>query len=268
MSYSYLLLGAPGSGKSTLALQALQWGGSGLVALAPGLDEAASYNALRNNAAYKIKGFDDPEFYPSAGSWTVEGYDALIGWLRGAYGLCKAAIDKGEPLPFNVLVTDTFNAMTGLAQNKVASKLRQEMPPPGKSPDGAAYWGLHKNLQEALARGCRALKGLGVTWIATCHVAERDPKEIGLVNPEQVSTTKPVIAPAISGGYRDVLPAAFDVVLHMGVVKQDGLPTHYVQWRPDAKRPTKSRLGALAEHGKIPADWQKLQERIRALETA
>lgn len=269
MSYSYLLLGPPGSGKSTLARQALQAAGSGLIALAPGLDEHASYERyVKDNPSFKVKGFDDPEYYPSASSWKVEGYDNLIAWLRGAYAACKAATDKGEPLPFQVLVTDTFNAMCGLAQNKTAAKLGMASPPPGKSPDGAAYWGDLKQNCEAIARACRVLKGVGLTWIATCHISEKEAKETAIVNPEQVSQTKPTITPAIPGGFRDAMPAAFDIVLHTGVMKTAEGTKHYLQWMPDAKRPTKSRLGSLAEQGKIAADWPKLQERIRALEEA
>lgn len=267
MSYSYLLLGAPGSGKSTLARQALQANGNGLIAIAPGYDEEASYRQVKEMEGYKLKGFDDPEFYPSVGSWKATGYEELITWLRGAHALLKKAQDANEPLPYSMLVTDTFNGMCMLAQNKTAQRLNLDSPPPAKSPDGAAYWGLQKQMQEGLARACRVIKGMGVTWIATCHIAEKEMKETVVASPEGIAKT--AMAPAIAGSFRDVLAAAFDVVLYTGVMKgEGGKPVHYLQWMPDPKRPTKSRLGALAEGGKIAADWHKLQERIRAAEAA
>ena len=267
MTYSYLLLGAPGSGKSTLAREALLAAGSGIIALAPGMDEAASYERyVKGNEAYKLRGFDDPEYYPSAGSLKATGHAELIAWLRGAYAVLKKAQDAGEPLPFNMLITDTFNGMCGLAQNRTASTLGMATPPAGRSPDGAAYWGSLKSNCEEVARACRVIKGMGVTWIATCHIAEKETKETSIVNPEAAGSKPTGMVPAIPGGFRDSLAAVFDVVLHTGVAKVEGKPKHYLQWMPDAKRPTKSKIGALGEHGKIPASWAILQERISAAE--
>lgn len=272
-----LLLGAPGSGKSTLARQALIAEGSGLIALAPGLDELASYRQVSGNAAYRVRGFDDPDFYPAAGSLKATGYDELLAWLRGVYASLKAAADKSEPLTYKVLVTDTFNAMSTLAMNKTLSHMGVTEPPPAMSPTGAAYWGYQRNLQEALMRACRAIRGMGLHWIATCHVVEKEMKETSVANPDHAEGMKKSgMVPAISGGFRDVMAGGFDLVLHCGVTRAagtpaaggkpatEGKPLHYLQWQPSSKRPTKSRYGSLSEHARIPASWVKLQELIAA----
>lgn len=273
---SIVLLGPPGSGKSTLAYQALKAEGSGLVALAPGLDEEASYSRLLSNEAYRIKGFDDPEFYPDADSMKATGYDELLSWLRGIYVTLKKELDAGEPLRFNILVTDTFNSMSQLAMNKTMVKLNMQAPPPAMSPTGAAYWGYFRNQQDALMRACRAVKGLGVTWIATCHIAEKEMKETAVANPENIASKASGFVPAIQGGFRDTFAAAFNLVLYTGVqrvapIVANGVttpqpPLHYLQWRSDPKRPTKSRIGSLADGSKIPANWLNLKERIATAE--
>lgn len=264
-----LLMGPPGSGKSTLARQALEAHGSGIVCLAPGLSEEASYRKFRGNEAVKVKGFDDPNFFPSEGSLVATGYRELIGYLRGVYKALKEEQDAGKPLRFKVLVTDTFNSMSTLAMNQTLQHLGVDMPPPAMSPTGAAFWGYQRNLQEQLTRACRSIRGLGLDWIATCHVAEKEAKDTAIANPDRAEDVKgkASIVPAISGGFRDVLAGEFDLVLHCGVTRNDKKePVHYLQWQPSAKRPTKSRYGALATAGKIPANWNKLQELLRGID--
>lgn len=269
---SVLAMGAPGSGKSTLARQALVAEGSGLVALAPGLNELASYERwTKDTEKYRIKGFDDPEFYPMAGSMVATGYDDLLKWLRGIYVGLKKEVEEGKPPRFQVLVTDTFNDMSVLAMNKTLSHLNTEMPPPAMSPTGAAFWGYQRNLLDALMRACRSIRGLGLHWVCTCHVAEKELKETAMANPDAVEGVKGKmgIVPAISGGFRDVMAGGFDIVLHTGVMRPDKNkpPVHYLQWMPSDKRPTKSRYGGLAEQGRIAADWIKLRERVTAVES-
>lgn len=266
---SMLLLGAPGSGKSTFAKQMLAIEGSGLIALAPGLDEEASYRDVRSDA-FKLVGFDDPEFYPFAGSYAVEGYDKLIAWLRGVYKVLRDEQATGKELRYRVLVTDTFNAMCELAKNKALAHMSIELPPPAMSPNGAAFWGYQRNLCEALLRGCRAIRGLGIHWIATCHIAEKEVKETAMANAEQLASKAQGIVPAISGGFRDVMPAAFDLVLHTKVVRKEaGQPPIYaLQWQSDAKRPTKSRYGALTEKPLVPANYELLRKRLNEIDEA
>lgn len=271
---SLAALGPPGSGKSSLARKALLAEGSGVVFLAPGMDEEASYRGFRDNPNYVIRGYDDPEFYPSLGlpGLVSTGYDRLLADLRGVYKSLSASPEAERP---KVLVTDTFNAMCQLAMNKTFAVQRKTEPPPALSPDGASFWGFYRNLQESLMRSCRAIRGCGLHWIATCHVSEKDVKEgVNVANPEQLSI-KANLVPAISGGFRDVFAAGFDLVLFAGV--QSGgkpaegqspkPPVHYLQWRPDPKRPTKSRYGTLGATGKIPNDWVKLMEKLNAAST-
>lgn len=264
-----LLLGPPGSGKSTLARQALRAGGSGLIALAPGMDEYTSYREFGDNPAYKIVGFDDAEFYPMAGSRVATGYTTLLGWLRGVHKTLSEEKAKGEALRFNWLVTDTFSSMTTLAMNQTLAHIGVDEPPPAMSPSGAAFWGYQRNLCEALMRACRSIRGLGVGWIATCHVTEKEMKETSVANPDHAEGTKKHgIVPAISGGFRDVVAGGFDAVLHTGVLRTapDKPPTHYVQWQPSGRRPTKSRYGALGNGARIAANWGKLAEMMEKAE--
>lgn len=256
---SLLLMGPPGSGKSTLACKACQHEGSAIIALAPGMDEEASYRAFRGKPEYIVTGYDDPEFFPAQKELKAAGFDKLIADLRAVY----AMLQKGGAGP-KVLVTDTFNAMSTLAMNKTYNKFARSEAPPAMSPDGAAFWSYYRNLQESLMRICRAIRGCGLHWIATCHVTEKEIKEYGPANPEQLG--KVGIVPAISGGFRDVFPAGFDLVLYAGVKKGASGPEHFLRWQPDAKRPTKSRYGKLAETGLIANDWKGLLDKIEGAE--
>jgi energy-coupling factor transporter ATP-binding protein EcfA2 len=273
---SILLLGPPGSGKSTLARQALEAEGSGLIALAPGDSEFASYRMFAANDAYRIKGFDDPEFYPSAGSLKSTGYDELLGWLRGVYKSLKETTPEGEAPKYKVLVTDTFSQMSSLAMNKTLSHLGIAEAPPAMSPTGAAFWMYQRTLQEQLTRACRVIRGQGLHWISCCHVTEKEMKQTALANPDQLEEAKGKIGfvPAVSGGFRDVMAGEFDLVLHCGVMrvpnpkdaKLPAIPKHYLRWQPSANRPTKNRYGKLAESDKIAAEWTGLMERLKAID--
>lgn len=258
---SLLLLGPPGSGKSSLARKAAEAEGSAVIALAPGMDEETSYRKFRENPSYIVKGYDDPEFFPSApGGLVASGFDALLHDLRTTYAL--VAGDKG-PKPA-VLVTDTFSSMSGLAMNKTYAKFKVIQPPAALSPDGAAFWGYYRNLQESLMRICRAIRGSGLHWIATCHVDEKMVKEAGVANQEAIE--KVGIVPAIAGGFRNVFAAGFDLVMYTRIEKGASGPVYYLQWQSDPKRPTKSRYEGLAPTGKIANDWLGLMEKIKAVD--
>lgn len=264
-----LLLGPPGSGKSTLARQALEAHGSGLIALAPGMDEYASYRSFVGNDTYRIEGFDDPEFFPSAGSMKVEGYDKALQWLRGVYAALRKQAEAGETLKYKVLVTDTFSQFASLAMNKTLNHIGVTEPPPGISPTGAAFWGYQRELCNQLMRACRSIRGLGLDWIACSHVSEKEMKETAIAQPDREEDTKKNkvgLVPAVAGGFRDVMAGGFDLVLHCGVLRKDGKPLHYLRWQPSDRRPTKNRYGELASVDKIKADWNELQARLRAID--
>jgi hypothetical protein len=261
---SLLVLGPPGSGKSSLARKALEAEGSGVVALALGMSEETSYKSLRGNQSYIVKGYDDPEFFPSMPQGLkASGYDQLLSDLRGVYAGTKTVVPA-------VLVTDTFSSMSQLAMNKTFQKFGKAEPPPAMSPDGASFWGHQRMLLDSITRICRAIRGNGSHWIATCHVTEKEMKEVGPSNPEQLGKSAGYV-PAIAGGFRDVFAAEFDLVLYAGVrkdVDKTKPPIHYLQWRPDPKRPTKSRYGKLAETGAFLNSWTGLMEKINAADAA
>jgi hypothetical protein len=274
VSHSITVLGAPGSGKSDFARKALKYEGSGIVVLAPGLSEATSYRQFEGNENYIIKGFDDVEFFPSAGSLKSNGYDDLLKFLRSEYVRVKALPVDARP---KVLVTDTFSAISDLAINKTMDKFKRDSAPPAMSPDGASYWTHQAMLLNQVTRICRAIRGEGLHWISLCHTAEREQKETAGANPENISTTKVTgMMPAIAGGFRDVYAREFDLVLHAGVKKVAPAgtppvpqpPIHYLQWRPDPKRPTKSRYSGLAQTGAFPNDYKGLLKRIADADAA
>lgn len=258
--YSILVLGPPGSGKSTFALGAAKAAGSAIIALAPGLDEEASYRTLRDQPEYIIRGYDDDEFYPDTkDGLKATGFNKLLSDLRTAYTLMATGPRPGA------LITDTFNSMCQLAMNKTYAKFGRVEPPPAMSPDGASFWGYYRTQQESLMRVCRAIRGLGPNWIATCHVAEKEQRDVGPANPTK-GLAKIGLVPAIAGGFRDVFAAGFDMVFYAGVdeaTTKGGKPNHYLQWEPDPKRPTKSRYGGLAETGKIANSWTGLVEKLQ-----
>ena len=270
-----LLLGPPGSGKSTMARQILQSEGSGLIALAEGMNEYASYRPFDGKEGYVIKGFDDPEYFPTADSLKATGYDEALRWLRGAYMTLKQ--EASEPPRFKVLVMDTFNGFATLAMNKTHAHHGLTSAPPAMSPTGSSFWGYQRQQQEQLVRIARAFAGLGVNIVATCHVAEKDVKETSIANPDRVedAKAKPGIVPALSGGFRDVFAGQFDLVLHCGVTRVEEkqgdkvarVVKHYLRCAPSDKRPTKLRgvYGSLGGE-KIAADWPRLEAKLRELE--
>jgi hypothetical protein len=229
------------------------------------MSEETSYRTFRGDDRFIIKGYDDPEFFPHLKELKATGYDQLLSDLRGVY----ASIGKGGGKPA-VLVTDTFSSMGQLAMDKTYQKFNRSEAPPAMSPDGASFWTYYRMLMDSLTRVCRSIRGSGVHWVCLCHVTEKEMKEIGPSNPEQLGKASGYI-PALSGGFRDTFAGEFDLVFYAGVKKateQGKPPVHFLQWRPDPKRPTKSRYGGLAETGAIRNDWKLLLERIEAVDAA
>lgn len=258
ITHSMLLTGASGVGKSTLARGALETYGSGLVVLAPGTDEIDSYTGLVGNPNYVFQGFDDMDFDPGNKEWNANGHSDLVKWLKVRYEELKSDVDAGKELRYKVLVVDTESAVARLAYNATLAKFRFDKPPPSISPDGAAFYGFLRVTLESSVRRMRAIRGLGVHWIATAHPVESEVTQIQKTD-EDIGKTK--IMPDIPGGFKNSLPSFFNVVLNVnigkkevkrvGTVKPEVVRVHYAQWAGDAKRVTKCRFGALADKGYI-----------------
>jgi hypothetical protein len=264
---SVLLMGPSGAGKSSFLRSVLKAFGSGAVALAPGLDEINSYAELRGKPGYVFEGFDDVGFMPSLGKegLAVEGMNNLLRWQRGIYSEVMEDVKAGRRPRYAVFGMDTVSAMGILGYNATLIKTGRDIPPPAQSPDGAQFYTLLRQYQEQMFRIPRALKGLGVNFIALSHIVERDTTEVTNTNTE--ARMKSIVA-AVPGGFRDVLPGYFDAVFHAGVTKRKVgekiEDLHYLRWKPSGKRPTKSRFGSLSETEIIPNDWSEVAKRIDA----
>lgn len=265
---SILLTGPSGVGKSTLLRGALLAEGSGAIALAPGLDEANSYYGMLDNPSYVFKGFDDVLYQPALGEHNATAVKELLEWLKKIYAEVSADVAAGKPPRYAVLGIDTINSAVGRASyNWTMAKFKRTEPPAAQSPDGAAFYGYLRLTQESIFRLMRAIRGLGVMWIVTAHPTEAEVSEI-LKTEADPSSKK--IMPDMPGGFRNVMPAAFDFHFMVGVaVKEEGqgkdkklVRKHYLQWLPDPKRPSKSRLPGLSTESRIPANWLELRKRI------
>lgn len=268
--HSLLLTGPSGIGKSTLIRRMLEVEGSGLVCMAPGDDERNSYYGL-DEGKYVLKGFDDPMFQPALKEWSATGHAELVKWLKEKYAEVKDDVNANKPPRYAVLAADTYSAIGRLAYNAALAKFQISEPPAAQSPNGASFYGYLRLTMESSIRLMRAIRGCGVHWVAAAHPTETEVSEIQK-NEAEAGSKK--IMPDIPGGFRNVLPSFFDLVLHMGVklVKEVDPKTklevtkrvHYVQWLPDTKRPTKSRFPGLSDTGRIKADWVEIKSRVEA----
>lgn len=146
-----------------------------------------------------------------------------------------------------------------MAVNAALSKFQIDVPPAARSADGAAYYTYLLQVQEEIMRPLMALFGSGVSIIVTGHVSERE----NVSEASYAQKGAKMIVPAMPGGFRDKLPSYFDTVVHATVATgADGKPKHLLQWRPDLKRPTKSRLGDLGANAHLPNDWKQLTATI------
>lgn len=248
--HAILVQGPSGSGKSTFLRSALLALGSGAVALAPGEDERASYLEFESDDRYAIRSFQDPLFLPSAGSWEAEGHKRLIAWLRKVYEVNLENFEKyGEPL-HNVLGIDTFSGAAELVLNQQMSTLKIDGAPPAQSPVGAAFYGGYARGMREIATVARAVRGMGIHWIATSHIVKREGQ-----GAQMQGGSKEQIMPAFMGQFREQVPGIFDLVLHAGVTTQG---KHYLLWKPEPKRLTKSRFGDLGEAKQIGNTWGEL----------
>jgi hypothetical protein len=246
VGHAVLVLGPSGAGKSSLARSALLTEGAGAALLAPGVDELASYTELLGRPEYMVFSVDDPEWAPSVSKLKATGFQQAMGWM---YERLAA--------PPPVLVVDTVSALAQLAVNHVMCRMGIREAPKAMSPEGAQYYTGIRNAMEDFMRLARACRAAGSTLLFTSHVAEKEQAATAMAG--QISKT--VHVPLIPGSYREVLPAAFDVVLHAGVNPASKDLRHYLQWVSDPKRVTKSRVGDLGP-GQLQNNWPVLKQAI------
>lgn len=268
LTHSILLTGPSGAGKSSFARGALVAEGSGLVLASP-MDELDSYYGLES-PKYVMQSFDDASYLPSEtadhiGSPT--GLRDAIRWLRLRYAEVAKDIAEGKPPRYAVLVLDTVSAMGSLATNAAMFKYGRNEPPAAMSPDGAAFYTYLRQRQEELLRLARAFRGFGVHLIALCHVVEKDVKDTAVA--KIADGTSKMNMPAVPGAFSAQLPSFFSTVLSAGVIPgPNNSRIHYVQWKPDPKRPNKNRFGDLDPNDRIKNDWLSVKQKIEAAAAA
>lgn len=257
---SILVTGASGVGKSTFLCKALEAEGSGCVLASPA-DELDSYSPLLDNPSYAFQAIDDGLYTPTLkdGSKPTGLADGLA-WLKQRFVEVLSDAKANKAPRYAVLGLDTVSAMGSLATNATMANYSRTEPPPALSPDGAAFYTYLRMKQEELMRLARAFRGYGVHLIALSHEVETE------VGPEKVASTidgkVKVHLPAVPGAFRAALPSFFSTVLHAGVAPgSNGTRQHYVQWKPDPKRPTKTRFGDLGQD-KLNNDWLMIKTAI------
>lgn len=259
-----MLTGPSGVGKSSFGRKALEAVGSGLVLASPN-DELDSYLGLEP-PLYQMAAVDDSMYLPSLTGddrGTPTGLRDGVHWLRQRYGEVLKDVAEAKPPRYGVLILDTVSAFGSLATNAAMHKYSWTSPPAAMSPDGAAYYTYLRQRQEELLRLARAFRGHGIHLVALCHVTESEVKETVIAKETIGKTTMNM--PAVPGAFRAMLPSFFSTVLYGGVMPgKDGKQVHYVQWKADAKRPTKTRFGSLDTNDKVLNDWLGVTAKIEA----
>lgn len=269
---SVIVLGPSGSGKSTLMVAAAKSFGGGVIITAPGTDEMESYHELYDDATspvwsddgkevtwdmdapYVIAPFDDADFAPSLGKpgLVADAHRRLIGFLR-----VVRRVQMDSPGRYPCIIQDTWNGMSDLCVNDMLASMRRIDPPAAMSPDGSTYFGGLQSRNADIARNTRALKGLGMHWLATSHIRKIEASEGA--RGAAGTTAKEQLMPLIVGGFRDKLTPMFDLVLHSYINKKD---EYRVLWKADMMRGAKSRYGKLADTPDLPADWDTIWSSI------
>lgn len=242
-TYSVLLTGASGVGKSTIISGALETFGSGAIALAPGTDEMDSYLKFLSNPNFKFEGFDDTLYQPSIGDKIATGHTDMVKWLKAIYLEVRADVDAGKPPRYAVLGVDTLSAVGRLAYNATLSKFGYSEPPAAIGSSGAPFYSFLRNVLESGVRLMRAIRGCGVHWVVASHPTEAEVTAI-----QSGDGVKNKIMPDLPGGFKNVLPSFFPVVLDIAI---DDKGKHFARWSGDPRRVTKSRFGPLAAGPKI-----------------
>lgn len=263
LTHSVLLTGASGAGKSSLIRGALEHYGSGLVVLAPGIDEIDSYIGLVDKPGFVFKGFDDIEYQPTVKGSKATGLDEMTKWLRERYAEVKADVEQGKPPRYAVLGVDTLSAVGRLAYNATLARFNLTEPPPAIGSSGAPFYSYLRIILESSVRVMRGLRGLGVHWIVAAHPTEA---EVTAIQQTANAPSGSKILPDLPGGFKNQLPSFFNLVVDVNINNKG---EHYVQWAGDQKRVTKSRLGTLDGGGKIILPpkakdaWGLVDERIQ-----
>jgi hypothetical protein len=215
---------------------------------------------LATDKPYLIATFDDEDFFPSEKSWVAKGHKSLINFLRLVRSAVAQDADADKKPRWPLLGLDSYSGVGELANNAMCAAMQIEVPPKARGEGGAQYYLGYKSRLAEVARACRAVRGYGVHWIATCHVQMREA--------DATATSQDVVAkeqqmPMFVGAFREQIPAYFDLVVFTGIGK-DG--AHYAQYKYDVFRNAKSRYQLdskkITKEGRIENDWRKIEDAI------
>lgn len=249
--HAALVIGPSGSGKSSFARDALLEEGSGIIALAPSVDEVASYREFKGEEGYEIKSFSSPS--------------AVAKWIEGFYVQNFEYYKKNNKPLHKLLITDTLSGFDQIIRNAVAKKIEgmdteNPDPPKAKSAKGADfYMGIQYRWERILAP-CRALRGLGIHWIALSHTKTRaaDEETMQGTGLEAAETVQPLV----TGSTRASLPGAFDLVFHSSIENVNQQTVFALRCKGDPTKVTKSRFGDLAEGAMVKNYWKPVVDLI------
>lgn len=226
-----------------------------MVIAAPGNDELDSYYGLSNvTSAW----FDD---------LGGNGFGEMRSFLQEQLGKAAEAFKAGKEPPFKVAVMDTISGLGQLAMTATLRKFNKETPPAALSPDGAAFYGYIRNLQEQQIALFRAFKGYGVHVIGLTHIGEGEVTDANVAKENEGKVR--VYTPLVPGSFKNLLTARFSTVLAAGIGRdKENKRVHYLQWKADGKKMSKSRLGDLGETGYIVVDskdgWRQVKDAVEA----
>jgi hypothetical protein len=251
---SYLLMGPSAAGKSHFANGAAQALGGATVLCFPAAEANSYLELFADSAHYDLYSFEDDE----------QPFHAAVRVVDRVLDEARMLRKDGKPPRQPLLITDTISSLGTLAWHQTMIKMNLTTPPAVKSPEGYQFYSALRYQLERFCQMCAACQGLGMTWICTTHVSEKQVDDTVVAT----AMSRGQHVPMIRGGFRDQLPGLFDLVFHAGVerLKTAGVSTrkHYLLWQPDPKRATKSRYGELTEGQHLPNNWQAISGMVGA----